>query len=507
MRASLPHNVTLPIVMPSLRDARSIGRSWLALAVLVSILIGLAASVSGSTVVSQPPQLIAAVLLSLGLGTVAIIRFRAARDLLDPLGLVVSSALFYFGLHAIWLFDNPPWGISPPSEDAYVRAAALIALGVLALVGAYSWWRPRPWVSRADGREIPVAALVFLFGFGIAARLYGAQLGVWQTYAPAGDTQNQQLVTTISLFSTVAFVVAACQYYRSLTGGHIVLLMGIAQVAFAIAVGRKELVLEVVLAWVAARHYCYKPISLRLALTTLAVFVLFFTPLIQSGRSERALGGLAATEQTQSTVSTLPGRFGELITHPDRALEGWDIIQRRTVGIEGPTLAVDVTPESRPFEHGRTFVTIPFAVIPRFVWPDKPFYDATVEFSQNYARVPRGGGVAVSPTIPGDLYLNFGVAGVIVGFAIIGFILKWLSAWLRSGDIVIAVTLYTLLMARLVQLELSVSALGGFLLINGLLTVLVLQLLRRLGTPTDFRGVARRSDGASSRSPTTLASP
>lgn len=426
--------------------------------------------------------MVTAVLLSVGLAGVAVVRFRAARNLLDPLGLFLCSALFYFGLHAVWLVDNFPWGFVTPSEGAYVRAAGLIALGAVALVGSYAWWKPTPWIKRAESRRIPTIALLCLFALGFAVRLYGVKLGAWQRLVLQETTSNLQVITTISLLSTVAFVVAACQYYRYGTAGRMVLLMGLAQIAFAIVVGRKELILEVGVAWVAARHYCFRPISIRVALATILAFVLFFTPLIQSGRNERDLRALPASQQTELTVATLPDRFGGLIAHPERALEGLSIIQQRTVGIEATALATDFTPEIRPYEHGKTFGAILFSVIPSFVWPDKPVYDATVDFSQNYAGVPRGGGLAVGPTIPADLYINFGVVGVVLGFAVIGLILKWLTAWLRFGDTVIAVTLFTLLLPKVLQVDLAVSTLGGYLLINGLLALLVLHALRHLGT-------------------------
>lgn len=426
--------------------------------------------------------MVTALALSIGLGSAAVVRLRAVHDLLDPLGLFLCSALFYFGLHAVWLVDNPPWGLTPPTEGAYVRAAALIALGVATLIGAYAWWNPRPSIVRGDSRAIPTVALLCLFALGFAVRLYGVKLGAWQRLVLQETTSNLQIVTTISLLSTVAFVVAACQYYRLGRAGRLVLLMGLAQVGFAIAVGRKELILEVALAWVAARHYCFRPISIRVALATILAFVLFFTPLIQSGRNERDLRALPASQQTELTVATLPDRFGALIAHPERALEGLSIIQQRTVGIEATALATDFTPEIRPYEHGKSFSTIPASVVPSFAWPNKPVYDQTVAFSQNYAGVPRGGGLAVGPTIPADLYINFGVVGVVLGFAVIGLILKWLTAWLRFGDTVIAVTLFTLLLPKLLQVDLAVSTLGGYLLINGLLALLVLHALRHLGT-------------------------
>jgi hypothetical protein len=73
------------------------------------------------------------------------------------------------------------------------------------------------------------------------------------------------------------------------------------------------------------------------------------------------------------------------------------------------------------FQHGATMTPLLATFIPRFIWTDKPdvatgrmvnkaFHVTEAEYSDTY----------ISPSIPGELYWNFGWPGICIGMAIIG---------------------------------------------------------------------------------------
>jgi hypothetical protein len=76
------------------------------------------------------------------------------------------------------------------------------------------------------------------------------------------------------------------------------------------------------------------------------------------------------------------------------------------------------------YQHGATLWPAFVWFVPRWIWPDKPtmsiggWYAVTV-----LGWIPGGGEAAV--TLPGDLYLNFGIFGVLLGMFAYGILLRF----------------------------------------------------------------------------------
>ena len=85
--------------------------------------------------------------------------------------------------------------------------------------------------------------------------------------------------------------------------------------------------------------------------------------------------------------------------------------------------------------HGQTLEYLSYAFIPRFLWPAKPSISTTAWFALHIGLAyERPGGMitnAINMTIPGELYLNYGWPGVLVGLAFLG---VFISAFWRTTD-------------------------------------------------------------------------
>jgi hypothetical protein len=87
------------------------------------------------------------------------------------------------------------------------------------------------------------------------------------------------------------------------------------------------------------------------------------------------------------------------------------------------------------YRDGATLDYLGYAFIPRFLWPEKPLIAKgawfALEIGQAYTR--RDGSISnsVAMTIPGELYLNFGWPGVLVGCLLYGMLLG--VFWTRTG--------------------------------------------------------------------------
>ena len=94
------------------------------------------------------------------------------------------------------------------------------------------------------------------------------------------------------------------------------------------------------------------------------------------------------------------------------------------------------------YRNGQTLDYLGYAFVPRFLWPEKPLIAKgawfALEIGQAYTRPDGSITNAVAMTIPGELYLNFGWAGVLLGCLIHGavFAVFWTRArfWEEPGN-------------------------------------------------------------------------
>ncbi len=90
--------------------------------------------------------------------------------------------------------------------------------------------------------------------------------------------------------------------------------------------------------------------------------------------------------------------------------------------------------EEDGFQHGRTLEYLGYAFIPRFLWPEKPKIAKGAWFAYRiglaYIKPDGSYSNSINMTVPGELYLNFGWTGVVVGCLLFGAILATL--WIKT---------------------------------------------------------------------------
>jgi hypothetical protein len=112
------------------------------------------------------------------------------------------------------------------------------------------------------------------------------------------------------------------------------------------------------------------------------------------------------------------------------------------------------------FQHGATMTPLLATFIPRFIWTDKPdvatgrvvnkaFHVTEAEYSDTY----------ISPSIPGELYWNFGWPGICIGMGIIGAAVGYLG---QRYNLARAKTVTGLLVIVLTIKQVVVSLEGTF---------------------------------------------
>jgi hypothetical protein len=104
--------------------------------------------------------------------------------------------------------------------------------------------------------------------------------------------------------------------------------------------------------------------------------------------------------------------------------------------------------------YGTSYVmAVPAALVPRFLWPDKPFPTLGVDFGRRYLGVPDNVAVSIAPTWLGDLLLNVPLFVVPIAMGLIGVLLRAFRGYgLRArGGTTFAVLVYPLLLPILFQ--------------------------------------------------------
>ena len=175
--------------------------------------------------------------------------------------------------------------------------------------------------------------------------------------------------------------------------------------ALFVTLGGRSAVIGIVMVIVAIYHYAWKRISLRKLLIILLVMVIFAQVFVVFRWYS-------------------PAEFKEHLFNPAIALKFWlgDISSIRVF-----MRILEGVPAKLDYQLGRTYLNAPLFLVPRRFFPDKPSAsaDLVVEALFPEYHLPGGGHTAaLPPTMPGELYLNFSIVGIILGMFLFGIFCK-----------------------------------------------------------------------------------
>jgi hypothetical protein len=107
--------------------------------------------------------------------------------------------------------------------------------------------------------------------------------------------------------------------------------------------------------------------------------------------------------------------------------------KKRFALITSTAAVVRDVPNRVPYANGDTFVGPFFAFfVPRILWPDKPEFVFGREFGELFRIVHiLDERTSIAATLPGELFWNFDLGGVLVGMALWGMLIRWF--YLRYG--------------------------------------------------------------------------
>jgi len=131
--------------------------------------------------------------------------------------------------------------------------------------------------------------------------------------------------------------------------------------------------------------------------------------------------------ESRSTLSQGTERISQLQELDAEKNENENSLFMRFSNFNQITNVVEVV-KTDGYYYGETLNYLAFAFIPRIIWPEKPLIQKGAWFAQKIGRgyVDETGRArnAINMTSSGELYLNFGMTGVLIGSLIFGFIIS-----------------------------------------------------------------------------------
>jgi hypothetical protein len=240
-------------------------------------------------------------------------------------------------------------------------------------------------------------------------------------------------------------------------------------------------------------HYYFRRVRIAEIVAGLAIFVLIINPVGSLYRSEYGATGYSRASSPKQVPVLL---YRTAVDIKNLGVVGYAkyAIGDRFVRLDmaTPLSAMrDVVPIKIPYQLGATFLPIVLSVvpIPRLIWHDKPTFQYDNLFGRKAGYIqPTDYRTTVKINYLGELYLDFGYAGLLGGMLLYGIGFRRLHAMLLmvGKPQAISVLAYSLVLVPLWTMESALGpALGG--IVRELLVALVVLVL--IGAlPVWFRG-------------------
>jgi hypothetical protein len=366
---------------------------------------------------------------------VLLIEYRRSQ-LLSPLALFFLTMMAHFGVTGL-MYPYTSFFVNPGNAEYIVGALIYLVVFMAIFHASYRFLAPArslnqppsPVVSptywRAD--RALVVAIIFLV-IGYLARIYVVKLGIYLHTSLSTDEGARRIpfigvIRNLELWPGYgALILMIMSYQAKLSKAISMRLIWIAAVGanalnvmYWVPTGAKYDIITAILGPFAV-HYLYtKKLPSRSVMAAGIVFVVALFPLTHIYRVAQArfVGNtdVASIEGIKSAVSEALAEATSVnqIGANGRALG-------RLNQIEPVAAAVRIINDGViPMKWGIDYLNVFTNMVPRFIWPGKPDVFYGNEFGQLAGMLsPSDEYTSISVTLPGEAYLNFHIAGVLV---------------------------------------------------------------------------------------------
>ncbi len=395
------------------------------------------------------PSLEESVFIGLSLLLVAVLvagvwldtRLRGSFDLFSPAAVLTFASLISFSIPGLGLYSDPR-GIQPRLGSYYwlnvsmaVAVAGIVCLWLGYLLSSRFHAQLRGRAANAvqqhpEQFRLRMAALLLMVS--VVAELYSISTGQFaylRTNRIQGDLSGFGQLISYAI-SCVYYVILVTAWFvfsgkaNSLTR-YLFALAIMAGLGAALLSGMKSGVVELLVAVTLPYFYAKRRLPIQLFVAGFALFV-FFYPVNLVYRGIINGGHLNTTsfvDVAGAMGTAVTNTWGNSSVAATLSLTGQQAKLRQADVLQDIGLIVRYTPQPFPYRMGAAYLRLPATVlIPRIVWPDKPVDDIGYVMTHDYVGFSAYAAQFTSsaPTIFGDLYMNFGMGGVVIGMALLG---------------------------------------------------------------------------------------
>jgi len=352
---------------------------------------------------------------------------RGNLDAFETVNVIGLLYFIFFGLGAIWAVHDPIRVAYDVHLVPYMpRATLYCLLGFVALLGGYFG----PWFHKKPDREfimLPrgVRFLLIVGGLGLMGSF--AEV-VWHQSRWSGIVRSNMLssLAQLSPLFLFAWSMGWLLYFSGKATPaqrRVVLWLFLPATAMLILVEFTDksramtlIGVPVMALWYARRKLPWVTLLVMLLLLVFVVFPVFNT--------YRALDPrLGSADRMTMTMEVLKTWNGE--QYLDASV---GMAKRRMALINSVAVVVRDVPRWVPYAGGETLFgpTLAF-FIPRVIWPNKPTLTMGRDFGEQFRVVHiLDQETRIAVTVPGELFWNFDLPGILVGMALWGVALRFL---------------------------------------------------------------------------------
>ena len=373
-----------------------------------------------------------------------------------------------------------PLPISSQNESAILTSDIYLAVSLIIFYIALNVrfkFQKRSAVRELSDERILLFTPIFLFiGVSANALLINVSGGLDFYLNNKQETLTQGGVSYILQFSSILqylYLIHVARYF-SMGSGKIITFLFLLPIIIIIGIasGSKGLFLYPILATLILYNFLVKSVSIKY-LGIFGLIVILIIPLFNIYRGV-------------SNIFDIQDSF-EFMLDSGSASENMNLfifgLLDRFHDFDSFVYIVRDTPNLYPFQFGSTFITILIAWIPRFLWLDKPTISFGKIFSETYySDFYFGTGTSASPTMIGEGYINFHIAGVIFISIIMGAILNYMYRSLIKAEIKqpINVLIYSIFFVPMIIMwETNISGFFSEMLFKILIVVSMINLVSK----------------------------
>lgn len=402
-------------------------------------------------------------LLMIGYLTFEVTRYARSRPshwLVNP---AVLTSIFVFGLpfgvtNAIYFLPES-YGAELFSDMWHGDFSWMNSAMLMALLAAFAMWRG--FYSRVGRNvasslqrsqalsgvlrrryELNLPMVLVLVAVSLGSRLLMIRLGIFGYNSEISRLYEtgrySEYLNMGASLGPLALVVVSLNYFVKAPGHHLSrILMAallVSEILFGVISGMKSLIVFPPLV-VAACAYIAKNRISKLALLTVPVLLFGSYRLVEPFRDLRYLDPNFQNRSLTSIVETIQvsaSEEGSRYIPTGSAPVTIQIAKRLNLTLMA-SLAIEFKDQGRLTDEDPEFLKYilsspAFAVVPRFLWPSKPYEDSGSWFNSTVLDRPFINAVSMSPV--GYLYLAGGGIAVVVVFLLIGIWQRVLTDWL-----------------------------------------------------------------------------